>query len=368
MGKSLILVLLTMFLVSSFAAQSFIKVSLIIKNCEETESICDTQHLVKYNFLDGNFVGKESILTVKTLDLRFDLGENRIYQNRYIITNWGDIIDLKSNSILHKSEGELIEINGDDVIIKVDRVDKEGIFKFNLKTRKYTKLNSPNIYEVEGAVSPDKAKFAYYIFLQGLVIEQFENKKKTKVKGSFGVELDEVANEFGKLPIFWIDNDRFLTQRSNGDIVIVNTQGKLTPLLRIPVKNSPYISPVFYRNVRGQIIYDIGQEYLIDLDRKNYKLLELEDFGEFIVKTGLSEPTYPSNHQNEYYYLDKQIGSYWTSDININKNFIAVAYSCDGKPESLGSPKGISVWNNLKNDWISFEIKWSPEIMGWIEE
>src|SRR5687768_6467984 len=97
------ILILSLFLLSAFSAvaQTSEKKSLIVSNCDVAETNCVTQHLVRYDFVNGEFSGKEKILTTKTQGVRFDLGGNRIYRNRFIITDWGDVFDISTGKILH---------------------------------------------------------------------------------------------------------------------------------------------------------------------------------------------------------------------------------------------------------------------------
>ncbi len=221
MKNTIFVILLIIAFSLSVYSQSNKNISLLVKNCDENETVCSTQHLVRYVFSNGDLVSKEKLLTTKTLDLRFDLGGNQIYKNRYIVTMWGDVFDIDTKTVLNKSEGELVEIVGDDLIIKVNKEDNQGIFFFNLLTKESQKLPSPNIYEAEGEISPDKTRVVNYYSRLGLVIEDFKTKSKKVKKIKLNVGLSEVASEMGKVPLFWLDNERILTQRKNGEIIVI---------------------------------------------------------------------------------------------------------------------------------------------------
>ncbi len=53
MKKSLLAAGLLVVSVFVSFAQNGKKVSLIVSGCDENEKICDTQHVYRYNFLDG---------------------------------------------------------------------------------------------------------------------------------------------------------------------------------------------------------------------------------------------------------------------------------------------------------------------------
>ena len=97
-----------------------------------------TQTLVRYRFKSGILLAKENLLTAKTLDLRYDLGQNQIYKDRYVITVWGDVIDLTTKKTLFKSKGSLVAVdqNSSSVIVRVERDDDEGIYGFDLTSHR----------------------------------------------------------------------------------------------------------------------------------------------------------------------------------------------------------------------------------------
>ena len=80
-------------------------------------------HLVRYNFVDGAFFSKDTILSAPTSKegrrgsyVRYDLGNNFIYQNRYVISGIGNIIDVQTKSLLLGESDNFIETKGDSII------------------------------------------------------------------------------------------------------------------------------------------------------------------------------------------------------------------------------------------------------------
>ena len=94
--------------------------SLLIAEFDANASSNKLQHLVKYIFAEGNFVTKEKILSVpmqqegvKGSFVRFDLGENKIYRNRYVVTGIGNIIDIKNKKLLLTEKHQFVQFKGD---------------------------------------------------------------------------------------------------------------------------------------------------------------------------------------------------------------------------------------------------------------
>lgn len=353
-------------------AQSDKKVSLLIKNCEETEGICETQHLFRYDFVNGEYVGKEKIISTQTHDVRFDLGGNELYRNRYVITRWGDVIDIVEKKVLHDSEGELHRIEGDKIFIEVTRENKQGLYLFDLQTKEYSLYRKTDKGMFHGDLSLNGLRSAWwYCPIEektcGFDISELGDKSKF-IKADFNSlrEFNLASSDGVRINILWLDDERFLTQRTNGELVIVSVKGKIKPLLKIKTNEPPDYNPYFYRDVNGKIIYVCNDRYIINVEKKSYQMIETDSIGNgFSVKDDESVE-YQWGFGNIYFFDGKEIGRAWADRSGVTDNFLAVIYGEYGK--NLGYPDGVKVWNNIKKDWTTIEIKWSPEIIGWITE
>src|SRR5262249_54029282 len=161
-----------------------------------------------------------------------------VFDNRYVITQWGDVIDIPHKRLIHKSNGEYIGLAGNRLLIKVCRTEVKGLFAFDLSTRRYKWLKSPDVCRSGGVLSPDNTKTARFKFVSGkngetvpaFVVEQFGKKRilkgDFKAEGRNGCDMDTV-------PFVWVDNDRILTQNGNGNLVMLSLDGKVRPLFKL---------------------------------------------------------------------------------------------------------------------------------------
>lgn len=377
MKKSISILILMIIGVSVLSAQTGKKKSLIVSNCEATESICDTQHVFRYDFIDGEFVSKEKIITTETLDIRFDLGANQIYQNRYLINEWGEIFDLTTKEFILKERGNFVEAIGDDVIYyanySINDVDVEGVFVFNLKTRKYQKLADADFWEYNDKVlSPDKKHLAVsknesdektsYV---NLVIYELENLKiKKKIVFDAALPFTGGANHFD-----WIDNENLVTYSSLDHTIykIDILTKKVEKIVKILVKENP---PSFSRPNRkyivskdnGTAIYHTDdQDFVVDLKNKTYST------GLLPIGNGF-EKKYEDDYWKAYYYQGKLLGKTWSTGWALSsEDYLVVEFYEVKKGEFLNQPKGIKVWSKAKKDWTTIEIKWGLNVIGWIE-
>ena len=90
-------------------------------------------------------MARENILTTKTSDLRYDLGENQIYDGRYVVTAWGDVVDLTTKQMLFKGNGRLVGVDrkSGSVIVRGESEDDEGIHAFELESHQYRPMGKP---------------------------------------------------------------------------------------------------------------------------------------------------------------------------------------------------------------------------------
>ena len=85
------------------------KVSLLVAEYDDNAASNHMQNLINFVFVDGAMVSKETVISLPTQKagvkgnyVRFDLGKNRIYRNRYVVTGIGNVIDIKSKKLLVK--------------------------------------------------------------------------------------------------------------------------------------------------------------------------------------------------------------------------------------------------------------------------
>lgn len=345
-------------------------ISLIISQCQENERICDTQKIVRYNFLNGELKDKETLLSISTDEIRFDLGGNFIFRNRYIITDSGDVFDLKTKSIVYKSRGELLEIIDNKIITEVNRVDDEGFYSFDLRTNILKKIRQLKGFPETNLskFSPNKKIFATWVrngfqkskFIFYQIDGNLNLKKIKEVVGDFTASCSVRCSDSMKVGFVWVNDQKILTQKSNGKLVTVDLNGKIENITDLKINEVPDSLPFFEKDEFGNLIYYCnGAYYQINLKDKTFtkdKLglgngFESQDEDGFWVK---------------YLYQGKQIGRLWSSSAMTYKDFLVIDYAKEGK--NLGYPDGIKIWNSIKKDWIALEVNWGVRIIGWTVE
>ena len=186
-------------------------VALLTAECQSIRDTCHVQHLVRYRFRNGVMVSRDVILSGPTDGVRYDLGQNHIYRNRYVITNWGDIVDVPNKKLLHEGEGEYVATEGDRIIHEVNTIKTNGHFYYDLKTRQYGRIHGPTKWALPGLLSrywagewSATATDGYVAFLYGDVGSNLGYPKGVKVWSSANGEWTTIDDKWVTQIIGWI--------------------------------------------------------------------------------------------------------------------------------------------------------------------
>src|SRR5581483_9009549 len=191
---------------------------------------------------------------------------HRLVADRYLVSGYGGIVDIPEKKVINnEQDGDVEEIDGMTVIYRVENDRREeGIFSFDLATREVRRVAKlgEGKYGLVGVCSPDGTKaIATGVGLEEeVVLHRIGQKPKSLARG-FVVQQSFLASLKAMIPVLWLDNDRFLTQRANGVLVMVDLQGKVTELATIKDARTDLISgPELVRDSRGEITYVCGQD------------------------------------------------------------------------------------------------------------
>lgn len=334
--------------------------SLIAVQCIPQNGVCGKQRLLRFDFKNGELVSQSTVFT--SANVRFDLGRNHIYQNKFVISNWGDVVDVENKSLLHKSAGKYVAAEGNRVIINVNRVDVHGYFYFDLQRKSYARLPAATKWALPGLLSPNQTKSvdgeAFNISLHQL------DRKEILLGRDFNVFGDVRSSSSAVSPLFWLDDEHLLTQKNNGEIVVLRLNGAVTPIVKIPIEVPTLGDPRFFRDGVGRIIYECsGQSFIIDVDNRSYapyRWLALN-----------SQFEVANERDNSYGHIirfaGKEIGRLWglVWTAPTTNNYFAVEYGPVGS--NLGYPEGIQVWSSANGTWTTIKLRSLMNVIGWIE-
>lgn len=334
--------------------------ALLTIECESKQGLCSVQHLVKYEFGPGR-VSRNVILTRPTDRIRYDLGQNHLYRGRYLITHWGDVVDIETRRLLHESDGDYVGVEGNRVIQKVERRNLHSYFYYDLKSGKYARLRSPGKWALPGVLAPNQTQsVSSDSFNADVWLHQLNGRKRLLASG---LTASVTGCSLPTVPLLWLSNELVLTQRADGELITVDLRGNISPVLKIPFAPSEYgYSPNLSRNDANQVVYEfVGGTYVIDVENRQHTRVDTSwtDLG-----SGFQWEDNNATSGRLIRFQQKDIGRWWTLSTRTTDGFIAVEYADVGY--TFGIPKGFKVWNASSNEWVTVDPAWLVRLVGWI--
>jgi hypothetical protein len=332
-----------------------------------------TDRLVRVTLgTDGSLV-TNTVLTTKA-GFFGDPGRARIADGRYIVTEFGGVVDAREGRIIHdQTRGYLLGIEKGQVVYRLydpssnlavirapGRADQFGVFEFNLGTRTRGRPEARHWY-LEGVKSPDRSKAVAQSYWGVLYLNAVDGAQKKLGEGR-RVTRSKYAGDFETpVPILWLDNERILTQEANGKLVTLDTQGRVEPICTIAGVPAVLDRPRLWRDPKGRIVYQCGRsDYVIDVDGKSATPLEEYALGhgfETTVEAG-------TRGLRELFSEGKRIGSgvFSPEEIRTGPDVIARRNLGDS-----GTRRSVSVlWTKLGFQWRSFDMDYGG-VIGWVQ-
>jgi hypothetical protein len=276
------------------------------------------------------------------------------------------VIDAQTETLYSKEIGIRANYDSGKVYIEqrsiVDR--RMRTLVLDLAKGKYDVSLHPNFLSGPGVLSPDhRRRVAYEQGLSRFLILERESTEhwNYSTKWGFG-EFDVTCNGCSLSngpPVVWIDNDRFITQRSNGMLVIYDFRTKdWTDLVTIPLRKIIDAKPVLQKDAQGNFFYEVDHRlYKLDVENKRYSEVPLLALPFGFRRTG-------GDVSKLFVFNNKPLGEFITRGWAVADGYLAIDY----RDKPLGEVAGIKVWSATLGTWTSIEFHYSPLILGWIDE
>lgn len=345
-------------------------------------------YLVSYNFANGILLSKDTIIGVPTNKegiagsyVRYDLGKNFIYKNRYVISGIGNVIDIKTKSLVMEESDDFISAQGDTLIFhRANIFTGTGYLMLDLSSRKYKFINKAEIdKDKDRRSSPDKlhylsidqSKIPYKIWLHNL-----DSKKKLVVKDAAHGPNIMYSSQFPTIETHWLNNHTFLyvvhetkfdsEKKDYSRVTLrkydINTNSDTVFFILDRVNNGK-TNGRFFTDEIGQLVYrSSGWSYHLIDTSKNV----LRDYPFYELGFGFSTANKSDNDGTILKYNNSEIGKYWCSNEVVGKGVIAIEFGDIGS--NLAYPKGIMTWSNQTKSWTTTVIPWLSNIIGWVDE
>lgn len=345
-------------------------VSLLV--AESTPGKKNIQELYQYTFVDGNFAGRAKIVSVPTIKeggggsyVRFDIGTNRIYRNRYVITGIGNIIDIEGGKVLLEEKDQFVKFSGDSIIFYTDDIFKGKYYSFfDLKTSTYSKIENPAYKPNPGRdIEVDYSSKIYKIWYYPPSAQKVLLVKDAGYGEEFG---DKRAT----VPVIWIDNGSFIyaSYSAGKDVATVfkvnmdKTTEEIGSIAAIPHSD---FNSYFYKDPEGNIHFACAKGvFEVDMKKKKISQLKTESLG-----NGFTVETEENPQQGRtIQYNGSEIGKYFFNyrGCKTHKGHIALNYDIVVQKERY--PQGVTTWSEATGKWREIGGGDVVAIVGWIEE
>lgn len=252
---------------------------LILAEYDQAAASNHTVHIVRIPFTDGIPGPREKVMDVTILQpgdkvprVRFDLGRNQIYRNRYIITAYGQVVDMVDRKVLVDTHDQFVKASGDSVVIYTNDILRGQFYSvLDLRTGQYAQVLNAAYSPLPGNdVEPDCSQRNFKIWYYPPSSAKVEVVKDA----GYGEDISLIPNGKPRLPMQWIDNTNFVYPYYNAahDVVTIykvnyisHEQKKIGIIDQLP-ENRQYTE--FLKDPEGNLVYNCARGYFrIDLKK-----------------------------------------------------------------------------------------------------
>lgn len=357
--------------------------SLIIVEYESDRGLASIQHLVSYNFEKGLLISKDTIYTARKNDttsnrISFMFDGHFIENDRYAISRWGDVIDVKEKTLINKDGYKYLETIEDNFVFHA--YTKDGLLDFllyNFNTQTYHRADNEFSKIIRGNTSPNHL-FALEVNKSNIPwsidLINSKSERKTIIENcGIGTSPDIHSSSLPTVPMRWIDDSKFLYPhidiQSNLlkiDLRMVNIENERKESLGIldSINPSLFIGADLYEDGNSNLIFICPEgEFKVDVESKTIQRQEIRELGNAFYADRFSD-----DFGHIIKFRNDTIGKLWcrASESKTTEGYFAVEF---GEPGSnLGYPKGIKVWSEASKKWTTIEIPFVFSIIGWIKK
>lgn len=376
---TLIYVLLTF---NNYCFGQTIQSLIVAEYLKDSSGMGSYTFLTSYNFQEGKLLSKDTLFdapvtreNVAGSYIRFDLGRNFIYKNRYLISSNASVIDIVNRTLVVNAQANFVKTIGDTLIFYRNNLfTGTGFLMLDLNTRDYKFIEDAHFMPIKGLKSPD-CKHALEINREKIPYDIYINNEKqaSKIIVQSAGASSVLSGSFRKIPMLWLDDTCFIYAKdfSSSDffnnkveIRTINIDNQLDTLITT-IDSIPYsnFQSSFYRDALGSLIFDyVKGNFVVDLKKKAIVSYRNQEIGhQFQVE--IEEGTSGRNIK----YKEEIIGRfrclpYFSKTTN---GYFATQYDATGDRRY---EDGIKVWNTFNKTWLTLNIPWVCAIIGWIQK
>jgi len=358
------------FLVTALYSQD-VKQGLIAVHVDVAAKNEFKQLIYCYHFINGAYTGREELMSVPGKKdgkdyIRTDIGNNILYNDRYLITGIGNILDLKEKKILWDGRANLVRVSNDSAIYYTNDAFKGKYYSvYNFKTKTYGEVKNLVFKAKLGQdVEFDKTTPPFKIHFYP------QNKPKVELVKDAGFGQKGTKESRGPDPImWWLDNNNFVYANFNTDnsevtFIKVSVDSKASKVIgKAAIKPDPTPASLVKIDATKAIMVLGSKQLLIDVAAGTVTDLLFSN-----PSNGFSYEVKKNSYGHIVRLNDKDVGKFHFESKNFktNKNISAMV-----KELVMGEDRyqqGMGVWNATKNAWQNVDTEDILALIGFINE
>lgn len=340
-------------------------ITIQVNNQNNTELV---QEIIAHHFVNHVYSGKTEIIKVNGKKngkdyLRFDSGNNVLYNNRYLISEKGNIIDLKEKKVLYDGSAKLIRCTNDSVIYFINDIFSGPYYSyFDLKTNKYLDIKSKTFKpDVGQTVELDQQKSPYKLYL-------LSDKGKELLLDDAGKGNVAGSQNKTEIPVYWVDQQTFLFPKFRiseleGDIIkysVTSKTAKVIGSFSSTLKSEPKIN--FTKSMNSFVEFNFKDKYyLINPIKESMLMLYYKDFENDFSASTEAKPLRVVYHKG----VEISKADFNLSTFKCSENY--AAYLSNSKMGDASGKKNIVVYSVFKKKWETIATDNTVLIAGWIK-
>lgn len=348
--------------------QNNLKQSLYAVHVEGSSKGQFRQKIFAYHFLNGSFTGRDEVVSFDGKKegkdyIRADRGNNLIYNNRYLVTGIGNIIDLKEKKILFDGKAGLVRCSNDSAIFYTNDVFKGKFYSvYDFKAKQYGEVKDLLFKPKPGRdIEFDKSAVPFRIFYYPV------GKPKVQLTGDAGYGQTGTKDNFvPDPPLYWIDNTSFMYVHFNKDnseisINVLNADDKSVKTLgKLAVGKES--TPASLKKLSDkQLILSHGNKLIfIDLEAGTTSLMDYSR-----PDRGFTYECKADNKGRTVKLNGKDLGKHHFETRNFSAGDNIAGFVKELMIGADSYQQGLSVWNVTKQVWEKVDADEVLVLLGW---
>lgn len=352
-------------------SQGNVKQSLYVVHIDASGKSAFKQRIFAYHFLNGSFTGRDEVMSFDGKKegkdyIRTDRGANQIYDNRYLITGMGNILDLKEKKVLFDGKASLVRCGNDSAIFYTNDIFKGKFYSvYDFKNQKYGEVKDLLFKprpgrDIEFDKSTAPFKITYYpVGKPKVILTMDAGYGQTGTKDNFVPDP----------PLYWIDNDNFIYayfNQANTELMInkMNVDSKEIKLIGKITITKEKLPATLTKLNKDQLIFWLGnKQVFIDLAANTVNLLDSSrpDHGfTYEFKTDAKGRIVKLN--------GKDLGKHHFETRNFSAGDNTAAFVKELIIGMDNYQDGLMVWNFTSQRWERVESDEVLTLAGWIKD